>query len=63
MKKKVMIMDSIGGMKHVLVKLTNKCVCMEINLNILMGRQPDTVDPVGGGIMMEVPASLMLLMN
>ena len=63
MKKKVMIMDSISGMKLMLVKLTNKCVHMEINLSILMGMQLDPVDPVGGWIMMELPVSLMLLTN
>ena len=63
MKKKVMIMDSISGMKIVLVKLTNKCVHMEINPSIMMVLQPETVDLVGGWIMMDVPAFLMLLMN
>ena len=56
-------MDFINGMKLMLMKLTNKCVHMEINLSILMGLQLENVDAVVGWTMTEVPASLIQLMN
>ena len=57
-----MITDCLDGRKLMVVKLTCKCVSLEINLDIPT-RLPETVDSMDGWNIMEMPASLRLLMD
>lgn len=55
-------MDCLDGTKLMVVKLICKSVSLEIKLHIPT-RLPDTVDSMDGWNIMEMPASLGLLMD